>query len=70
MKGKIMAKSMGKKGTICGPNKQHEETKTIEDKHQNGKRITEMKLTRKKDRKLRKKKANTVMSHEFLEDTS
>jgi hypothetical protein len=49
---------------------QREVTKTIEDKHQNGKSITEMKLTGKKDRKLRKKRANTVRLHEVLEDTS
>ena len=46
-----------------------EVTKTTEDKHQNGKSITEMKLTGKKDRKLRKKRANTVRLQEVLEDT-
>jgi hypothetical protein len=36
---------------------QREATKTTKDKHQNGKSITEMKLTRKNSRKLRKKNA-------------
>jgi hypothetical protein len=49
---------------------QREVTKTTEDKHQNGKRITETKLTGKKARKLRKKRANTVRLQEVLEDTS
>ena len=49
---------------------QREVTKTTEDKHQNGKIITETKLTGKKDRKLRKKRANTVRLQEVLEDTS
>jgi hypothetical protein len=49
---------------------QREVTKATEDKHQNGKSITEMKLTRKKARKLRKKRANTVRLQEVLEDTS
>jgi hypothetical protein len=49
---------------------QREVTKTTEDKHQNGKSITETKLTGKKARKLRKKRANTVRLQEVLEDTS
>jgi hypothetical protein len=49
---------------------QHEVTKTTEDKHQNGKSITETNLTGKKDRKLRKKGANTIRLQEVLEDTS
>jgi hypothetical protein len=49
---------------------QREVTKTTEDTHQNGKSITEMKLTGKKARKLRKKRANTVRLQEVLEDTS
>jgi hypothetical protein len=49
---------------------QREVTKTTKDKHQNGKSITEMKLTGKKARKLRKKRANTVRLQEVLEDTS
>jgi hypothetical protein len=49
---------------------QREVTKTIEDKHQNGKSITETKLIGKKDRKLRKKRDNTVRLQEVLEDTS
>jgi hypothetical protein len=36
----------------------------------NGKIITETKLTRKKDRKLREKMANTVRLQEVLVDTS
>jgi hypothetical protein len=49
---------------------QREVTKTTEDKHQSGKSITEMNLTGKKARKLRKKRANTVRLQEVLEDTS
>jgi hypothetical protein len=49
---------------------QREVTKTTEDKHQNGKSMTETKLTGKKARKLRKKMANTVRLQEVLEDTS
>jgi hypothetical protein len=49
---------------------QREVTKATEDKHQNGKSITETKLTGKKARKLRKKRANTVRLQEVLEDTS
>ena len=49
---------------------QHEVTKTTEDKHMNGKSITETKLTGKKARKLRKKRANTIILQEVLEDTS
>ena len=49
---------------------QCEVTKTTEDKHQNGKSITETKLTGKKARKLRKKRENTVRIQEVLEDTS
>jgi hypothetical protein len=49
---------------------QREVTKTTEDKHQTGKSITETKLTRKKARKLRKKRVNTVRLQEVLEDTS
>jgi hypothetical protein len=49
---------------------QHEVTKTTEDTHQNGKRITETKLTGKKARKLRNKRANTIRLQEVLEDTS
>jgi ribosomal protein L17 len=49
---------------------QREVTKTTEDKHQNGKSITETKLTGKKDGKLRKKRANIVRLQEVLEDTS
>jgi hypothetical protein len=48
---------------------EREVTKTTEDKHRNSKSITEMKLTRKKARKLRKKRANTVRLQEVLEDT-
>ena len=49
---------------------QREVTKTTEDTHQNGKSITETKLTGKKDGKLRKKRANTIRLHEVLEDSS
>jgi hypothetical protein len=49
---------------------QHEVTKTTEDKHQNGKSITETRLIGKKDRKLRKKRANTIRLQEVLQDTS
>jgi hypothetical protein len=49
---------------------QREATKTTEGKHQNGKRITETKLTGKKARKLTKKRANNVRLQEVLEDTS
>jgi hypothetical protein len=49
---------------------QREVTKTTEDKHQNDTSITETKLTRKKARKLRKKRDNTVRLQEVLEDTS
>jgi hypothetical protein len=49
---------------------QREVTKTTEDKHQNGKIITETKLTGKKARKLRKKRANTARLQEVLEETS
>jgi hypothetical protein len=47
----------------------HEVTKTTKDKHQNGKIITEMKVTGKKARKLRKKRDNTVRLQEVLEET-
>ena len=50
--------------------KQRKVTKTIEDKHQNGKRITKTNLIGKKARKLRKKRANTVRLQEVLEDIS
>jgi hypothetical protein len=49
---------------------QREVTKTTEDKHQYGKKLTKMKLTGKKARKLRKKRANTVKLQEVLENTS
>jgi hypothetical protein len=49
---------------------QCEVTKTIKDTHQNSKRITETKLTGKKDMMLRKKRANTIRLQEVLDDTS
>jgi hypothetical protein len=49
---------------------QRKVTKTIEDKHQNGKSTTETKLMGKKARKLRKKRDNIVRLQEVLEDTS
>jgi hypothetical protein len=45
-------------------------TKTIEDKNHNGKRNTEMNLTGKKARKLRKKWTKTEKLQEVLEETS
>jgi hypothetical protein len=41
-----------------------------EDKDQNGKRITKMKLTGKKARKLSKKRANIEKLQKILEETS
>jgi hypothetical protein len=50
---------------------QHREvTMTKEDKNQNGKRNTEMKLTRKQDRKLSKKRAKIKNLQKVLEGTS
>jgi hypothetical protein len=49
--------------------KQREITKTKEENNQNEKSITETKLTGKKARKLRKKRANTERLHEVLEET-
>jgi hypothetical protein len=49
---------------------QHEVNKITEDKHQNGKSITETKLMGKKYRKLIKKRDNTIRLQEVLEDTS
>ena len=48
---------------------QREVTKTTEDKHQNGKRITEMKLTGKKARKLSKKRAKIEKLQKIPEET-
>jgi hypothetical protein len=41
-----------------------------ENKNQNGKRTTEMKLTGKKDRKLSKKKPKTNIPQKFTKETS
>jgi hypothetical protein len=45
-------------------------TKTTKDKNHNGTRTIDMKLTGKKDRKLRKKRAKTETLQEVLEETS
>jgi hypothetical protein len=47
----------------------HEVTMSREDKNQNGKRMTEMKLTRKKARKLSKKRAKFKKLQNILEET-
>jgi hypothetical protein len=49
---------------------QHKVTKTKEEKNQNEKIITKTKLTGKKARKLRKKRANTKRLQEVLGETS
>jgi hypothetical protein len=49
---------------------QREVAKTKEEKNQNEKSITETKLTGKKARKIRKKRANTERLQEVLEETS
>jgi hypothetical protein len=52
-----------------GP-QQCEVTMSREDKNQNGKRMIEMKLTRKKAKKLSKKRAKIEKLQKFLEETS
>jgi hypothetical protein len=49
---------------------QHEVTIPKEDKNENGKRNTKMKLTGKKDRKLSKKRAKIEKLQKVLEGTS
>jgi hypothetical protein len=49
---------------------QHEVTRSKDDKNQNGKRNTEMKLTGKKDRKLSKMRANIDKLQKALKGTS